>query len=121
MAMKESHKIIAEQFTDDNIPQGVIPAPLEILVLLKDLIPEITESETYIYRVPVPKQDEKILANQIGAPYPFHLIKKGDYVVTFQDQPSAVLEEEAFIAIPSWNLTHFLKYRNRLQRIIDSW
>jgi hypothetical protein len=98
--MKKIHtneNIVAVQFTQENTPHAVVHAPPDVYESLKALIYQISESEKYVYKVPNAVQADKIVDHEVGAPYSFHLIKKGDYdIVTFQYHSSNVVDALLF-------------------------
>ena len=87
--------IVAEQFTDYCIPDGVIIAPEEFRNLIDDF--QLPPGEViYIFRAESSDSTDCLIGNFLNAPYPFQWIEKGDYVVTDVDNYSFVLTEKAF-------------------------
>ena len=98
--MKKIHtneNIVAVQFAEEHNPHAVVPAPPDVYESFEALISQISESETYVFKVPHAVQADKIVVHEVGAPYSFRLIKKGDYdIVTFQYHSSNVVDALLF-------------------------
>lgn len=90
--------VIAEQFTDQCMPEGVMAAPDEFIekVLVGSLRYEAKEKGAYIFKYPKPSDCNKEVAELFGVPFSFDWIKKGDYVLTYPSGYARVEAKESF-------------------------
>jgi hypothetical protein len=92
-----NNPIIAEQFTDDCIPNGVMVADPEFYkVLIQPYKDYVLEHGAYIFKLPQPDESDVQIANNLDVPFPFAWIEKGDYVLTYKSGYSRTEDKDVF-------------------------
>ena len=90
--------IIAEQFTDECTPNGVMVADDALIqkVLMPSLHEEAIKTGVFMFKFPKPSETDWAVAKSFGVNIPFQWIHKGDYVLEFPSGYSRVESKEIF-------------------------
>jgi hypothetical protein len=91
---KNARTVKVEQYTEFNIPDGVVDAGEEFMGLF---YMDKQDNTVYkLFKLPKPGAGDKELANRLGVPYAFNWIELGDYVVSYSDGYKEVIPMEIF-------------------------